>query len=183
MKSQDILILLKLASFQKQGLHIGEGIAERYSARGLSDALGVSKTEVNASINRSIDVGLAVRDRKTKAIKVNKKALFEFIVHGLKYVFPVKVSRVERGVSTAFAAPVLEQVLLSGGDLIYVWPYAQGSEKGEAILPLFKTVPFAIQQDPLLYEYLALVDAIRVGNARETKVASALLKERLLSND
>jgi len=35
------------------------------------------------------------------------------------------------------------------------------------------------KQDPRLYEYLALVDAIRLGNSREAHIAEQLLKESL----
>jgi len=63
MKSQDILILLKLVSLQ-QPVKDKTILREQCSARALASTLGVSKTEVNASINRSIDAGLAVKDRK-----------------------------------------------------------------------------------------------------------------------
>lgn len=157
-------------------------LADQYSARGLSAALGVSKTEVNASVRRSIDVGMAIKDRKSGYPKVNKKALLEFVVHGLKYVFSAKPAEIVRGVPTAFAAPILESKLLSMGDYIYVWPYAEGREKGQSVQPLFKSVPKAALADDRLYEYLALVDAIRLGNPREANLAEELLEKRLFSD-
>ena len=51
---------------------------------------------------------------------------------------------------------------------------------GQSIKPLFKSVPEAVQKDERLYEYLALVDAIRLGNQREVGLAGDLLSERLL---
>ena len=78
MKGQDIYILLKLVCLH-QNPH-GSG-SDHFSARGLSAALGVSKTEVNASIRRSIDVGLAIKDRESGYPKANKRALLEFVVH------------------------------------------------------------------------------------------------------
>lgn len=45
--------------------------------------------------------------------------------------------------------------------------------------PLYKTVPMAVKMDPYLYEYLALVDAIRLGNAREVEVAINELEIKL----
>lgn len=190
MKSQDILILLKLVSLEQadeSNLFISSQeadesdvpVSDRYSARGLSAALGVSKTEVNASINRSVAVGMAIHDRISSYPKANRKALFEFIVYGLKYVFPARPAEIVRGIPTAFAAPALKGELMSAGEYIYVWPDAKGKEKGQSVLPLFKSVPMAVKKDPRLYEYLALVDAIRLGNPRESKVAIARLKERL----
>lgn len=185
MKSQDIFVLLKLVCLQQweqRDLAKGDDIADRYSARGLSAALGVSKTEVNASVRRSIDVGMAIKDRKSGNPKANKKALFEFIVHGLKYVFAAKPLEIVRGVPTAFFAPVLKDKILSMGDYLYVWPYAEGDEKGQSVQPLFKTVPEAALDDERLYEYLALVDAIRLGNPRETNLAQELLEKRLFKD-
>lgn len=154
-----------------------------YPARaGLSAALGVSKTEVNASIRRSIDVGMAIKDRESGYPKANRKALLEFIIHGLKYVFPAKPAEIVRGLPTAFSAPILEGKLLSMGDYIYVWPYAEGHEKGQSVQPLFKSVPKAVLEDERLYEYLALIDAIRLGNPREANLAAEMFEQRLMSD-
>jgi hypothetical protein len=189
MKSQDIFILLKLVSLQQQGQFVeidaaNESdvdifpVSDPYSARGLAAALGISKSEVNASINRSIAVGMAIQDRVTNHPKANRKAVLEFIIYGLKYVFPAKPAGIARGIPTSFSAPVLKGELLSAGEFVYVWPDARGKEKGQSVMPLFKSVPVAVKKDPRLYEYLALVDAIRLGNPRELKIAIKILKER-----
>lgn len=68
-----------------------------------------------------------------------------------------------------------------GGTYSYVWPYAEGKEMGQAINPLFKNVPKAALKDDRLYEYLALVDAIRLGNQREVGLAADRLKLSILS--
>ena len=187
MKSQDIFILLKLVSLQEQedaGLLDGadwhSGREEPYSVRGLGSSLGISKTEVSASLNRSIDSGLALKDRKFGRVKPNVRNLYQFIANGLKFVFPVKPGAPERGVPTAFAAPMLEGQLISSGEDVHVWPYARGKVRGLSVEPLFKSVPEAVQNDERLYEYLALVDAIRLGKQRESNLAAERLKERLL---
>lgn len=213
MKSQDIFIMLKLASLQKQEkaliekqapskliIHGWEGWeledndmdsrqlaqelvpleqASLYTARGLAEELGIGKTEVNNAIKRCIEVGMAKLDRHTNRPKANLKALKEFIIYGLKYVFPAKPGELVRGIPTAFAAPVLEGQLMTAGEMIYVWPDARGKNKGQSVPPLFKSVPSAVRRDPLLYEYLALVDAIRLGSPREADLAVQLLQERL----
>lgn len=181
MKSQDILILLKLVSLQQLAKQAGNeaGLREQCSARSLEAALGVSKSEVNASINRSIEAGLALKDRKLAYPRANINALLEFISHGIKYVFPVKPAELARGQATAFDASVLKGVLQSSAEFKLVWPDPHGREMGQAIKPLFKTAPMAAEQDPQLYAYLALVDAIRLGNPREAKLAQQLLDQRL----
>jgi hypothetical protein len=75
MKSQDILILLKLVSLQKQVIDFVD-LKDKCSARALADSRGVSKTEVNASINRSINAGLAMKDRLHGYPKANVRALY-----------------------------------------------------------------------------------------------------------
>lgn len=182
MKGQDIVILLKLSLLHRKGegyMMPENGRTEEFSARGLESSLGISKSEVNASINRSINAGLIVKDRKSGIPKANISALLELIVHGLKYVFPVKPGPLVRGMPTAAAAPVLLGVLVSMDEHICVWPDPQGEEMGQELKPLFKSVPDAARCDQDLYDLLALVDAIRLGNPRESKVAQQLLKERL----
>jgi hypothetical protein len=155
-------------------------IANLYSARGLSATLGVSKTEVHNSIKRSTSVGLAYLDRKTKHLRANKKILLNLIVHGIKYIFPAAVSTMTRGIPTSFSSPALEKHVETAGDLIYVWPDPRGKKMGQSVKPLFFTVPFAVRQDRILYEYLALIDAIRLGNAREVNLAKFRLEKGLI---
>lgn len=187
MKSQDIVILLKLVSLQdhedlglSDSLEWSSGREEQYSVRGLGNSLSISKTEVSASLNRSLDSGLASHDKSLRRVRPNRRGLCDFIAHGLKFVFPAKPGAPERGVQTGFAAPMLEGQLISAGQDIYVWPFAQGKERGLSVKPLFKSVPEAVQKDERLYEYLALVDAIRLGRQRESNLAIELLEQRLL---
>ncbi|ESQ75186.1 hypothetical protein [Asticcacaulis sp. AC402] len=183
MKSQDIVILLKLICLQEredlapEPARPGESA---YAVRSLQALLNISKSEINGSILRSLASGLAIRDRQTGRPQPNRRSLLNFIVHGLKFVFPAKPGAMTRGMPTAFAAPTLRQRLISGGDYICVWPSAEGNDMGQSVEPLFKSVPYAAQQDERLYEYLALVDAIRLGNPREAGLAAQCLEERLL---
>ena len=175
MKSQDILILLKVIS-----LHQADNVqAEDFSVRALAASTGISKTEINASLKRSMDVGLAKRDRKSQLPMANSKALLDFIVSGLRYVFPAKPGAIARGMVTGFEAPGLQGLLSSIGENHYVWPDAESSEKGQVIVTLYKTAPFAARQDPQLYQSLALVDAIRLGNPREIAIAKDELSRRI----
>ncbi|MBV1884606.1 MAG: MarR family transcriptional regulator [Pseudomonadales bacterium] len=152
-------------------------IESRYTARALAEETGISKSQINTALNRCIAVGLAKRDRKTGAPRVNTKALFEFIVYGLKYVFPAKAGELTRGITTTFAAPVLNKKLMTAGDLPLVWPDAKGNTKGQAVAPLFKSVTHAVRRDPEMYALLALIDSIRLGQPREAGLAVDLLKQ------
>jgi hypothetical protein len=179
MKSQDIGLLLKLICLQKREYGSHGRIEQRYSVRAIALETGISKSQVSLSLQRSLDVGLARRDRRLGVPRVNTKGLYEFIVYGLRYVFPAKLGPVTRGVPTSLGAPVLEGQLMSAGELVPVWPDAQGDTKGQAVEPLFKSVPYAIDKDDELYALLALVDAIRLGQSRERNLATKIIQRRL----
>ncbi len=183
MKSQDILVLLKLVSLERRGERHAFWQPDSYSVRSLAEALGLSKSEVSNSIIRSSESGLVTKSLELSSSRVQAKALFEFLVYGLKYVFPAKPGPLARGMATSFAAPALKGKVLSGGSLRFVWPYAEGHDSGQSIEPLFKSAPIAAERDEELYAYLALVDAVRIGNPREAQVARDELEARMLLDD
>lgn len=159
-----------------------ESIKEGYSVRALAAETGISKSQISLSLNRCIDVGLVRKDRKTGVPRANASALFYFIVHGLRYVFPARPGEITRGIATTFAAPVLKGQIYSAGELLLVWPDPRGNSKGQAVVPLFKTAVYAVRRDKQLYAMLALVDAIRLGHPRESKVAADQLSQYLLTD-
>lgn len=208
MKSQDIFLLLKLVAVSQRqegwtlpdcegGWHdwedwdlpllqiipsASEMSASDYSVRSLALETGVSKSQVGLALQRCYDVGLLKQDRKTGLPRVNVTSLLEFIVYGLRFVFPAKPGELTRGIATGLAAPVLEGQLMTAGDLPPVWSDAKGNTKGVAVEPLYKTVPQAVRRDQRLYAFLALTDAIRFGQSRERTVASDHLS-RLLKGE
>lgn len=150
--------------------------SDRYSLRALSASLGLSKSEVSNALARCRESGLLIHDYDTGLAKVNRRELLEITEHALKYFFPVKPGAMVRGIPTGFAAPALSKSIKSAGGLIPVWPDAHGAERGQAVEPLYKTVPEAVKKDRILYHYLALADAIRLGGPRECGVAISILK-------
>jgi hypothetical protein len=164
LKPQDVLILLKIIS-------LGD---KEWLQDTLSEALGMSQSEISQSLNRSKYAGLLDESRK----KVNRIAFTEFILHGLLYVFPQQPGAIVRGILTAHSAAPLNQIIVATEK--YVWPYARGTERGQSIVPLYPTVPESALKDSVLYELLALVDAIRVGRVREKELAKKELENRIL---
>lgn len=143
----------------------------------LAHELGLSQFEVSLSLESCRRAGLLNPDKK----KPLKKAALEFLVHGLKYAFPAEVGSIVRGVPTAHSAPPLAGRIVSRkseGEQ-YVWPYAKGKVRGISVTPLYRSVPEAAQKDEKLHEFLALLDAIRLGRTREQKLAIEILKTRL----
>lgn len=109
---------------------------------------------------------------------VNKSALLEFLIHGLRYVYPAERLGITRGVPTSYAAAPLN-AQFSIGELPPVWPHPEGTVRGEGLQPLYKSVPGAALRDPDLHAWLALVDAVRSGRAREREAATRELSRRL----
>jgi hypothetical protein len=105
--------------------------------------------------------------------------LKEFLVHGVKYAFPVHRGGMVRGMPTAHAAPPLNQDFGESFEPPPVWPDPQGTVRGIEFSPLYKNVPAAARRDPKLYELLALVDAIRDGRTREREIAIRELTKRI----
>jgi hypothetical protein len=153
--------------------------ANELSVRHLSWTTGISKSEISNILHRSYKSGLAFKRSGTERPVINKKALREFLAFGVKYVFPVEAGKITRGIPTAAYAPVMDEVILSLGDIPFVWPDPFGKVKGESIEPIYKTVPMAIKRDPVLYELLALLDVIRVGSVREVPIAQKMLMDKL----
>ena len=164
-KPQDIVVLLKLTTLD----------TDKWRHMDLVDVLGLSQGEISFALNRCRTAGFLDASKK----KVMRGALLEFLVHGLKYVFPVKPGPVCRGVTTAHSAPPLSKNIAASDEDRYVWPWDEGKVRGQAIEPLYPNAPAAAQKDHKLYELLALVDAIRVGRAREQAIAIQELQVRI----
>jgi hypothetical protein len=163
LKPQDLIVALKLVTLG----------GEKPSYNRLAHELSISPSEAHAAVQRSIQGGLLDAKRRP-----NRRVLLNFILHGVRAAFFPERGSVTRGMPTAHAAPPLSEEII-GDDLPPVWPDPEGTVRGETLEPLYRTVPTAARNDPQLYELLALVDAIRIGRARERKLAEKHLKERL----
>lgn len=137
--------------------------------------LQISESEISESLRRSEYSGL-ISNVESKS--VNKLAFLDFLIYGLKYVFPAKPSGIGRGFATAHSAPPLNEKIVSEEN--YIWEHAQGNTRGLIIEPLFKTVPNILEHNPILYELLSLTDGIRTGNSRVFSLSVELLKSKLL---
>jgi hypothetical protein len=109
----------------------------------------------------------------------NRSNLKEFLIHGVKYAFPVRRGGIARGIPTAHAASPIKLKIAESFDPPPVWPDPEGTVRGLEFSPLYKNVPAAARRDSKLYELLALVDAIRDGRAREREIAIEELTARI----
>lgn len=163
MKPQDVVILLKIIALNN----------DSWQQLPLAYSLKMSQSEVSQSVARSKFAGLLDDTGK----RVMRQALNDFLHYGLAVVFPAKPGAIVRGIPTAHSAPPLNREI-SNGDK-YVWPFAMGKVRGHGITPLYSSVPQAALEDERLYELLSLVDALRVGKAREKNLAVQELNRRI----
>lgn len=186
LKAQDIVMLLKILSMKTLSKVKAN---EELSQSKLAIHLCMSVSEVHAGIKRLILSGLLGLVFKEEASSQANKKIFlpikaaceECLISGVKYFFPAQLGAYTRGIATSYAAPIFEKHILIGNDPIPVWPYAEGDQRGLALEPLYRSVPNSLTQypDPLFYELLVLVDAIRSGRVRERNIAIQLLKEKI----
>ena len=170
MKPVDMVVATKLVSVAIFGI----------TYQGLAEALEISASEAHASARRLMTAGL-FRSRPDADKKVpypNQRALLEFWIHGLKYVFPPERGAPTRGVPTSIGAPPLADQFAKPEGGPPVWPSAEGVMRGPALQPIHKSA-LPASRDTRVYELLALLDAMREGRAREAKSAQDLLKERV----
>jgi hypothetical protein len=167
MRPHDVVILLKIAAKAD----------EDWFMKDLAYELGISASEISESINRSSIAGLISYDKK-KLMKLN---FLDFLEYGLRYVYPQQPGALVRGVPTAHSAPPLNTIIVS--EEPYVWPHGNGEVRGQAITPLHPKVPEAALKDERFYHLVALVDALRVGKAREKEIANKELKKRILNGE
>lgn len=161
LEPQDIVVLLKLAVSRE----------ENWSYRWLGESLKMSPSEAEAAIEQATDSRLMNIPHRRPI----RAALEDFCVHGIQYVFPAKLGQVTYGMPTAHAAPPLEDEFIASDAPPPVWPDSSSSVRGKALEPLYRSVPDAARKDVKLYAALALVDAIRMGRARERNRAAKLL--------
>jgi len=163
MRPQDVVVLLKIVAAKDN----------KWRNIDIANAIKISPSEISEALNRCKIARLI----DSKKRKVNVISFKEFLIYGLKYVFPVEPGALVRGIPTAHSASPINEHISS--EEIYVWPYAKGNQKGQALEPLYKTLPETVLEDKLFYELLSIVDTIRVGRAREIKFAIEELEKRL----
>lgn len=163
MRPQDVVILLKIVAKNDQP----------WQNKVLAAELFISPAEISESLYRSSFAGLIGQENK----KVHRHSLMEFLEYGLHYVFPVAPGTLVNGIYTSHSHPFMQTQFQS--ELNYVWPDPRGEQQGLSIEPLYKNQVSAVKFDPDLYLMLALIDVIRVGKLRETKVAVKELKRLL----
>ena len=167
MLGQDVALLLKLTLETEP----------RILSKKLASELFLSTAEISHSLRRCQNSGLLYWSDLEK--RVNRPGLLEFLLHGLRYVFPAERGTLVRGIPTAAGAMPLKAQFIDDREPPSVWPYAEGNVRGLSFSPLYKCAPQAALSDSKLYELLALCDALRGGRTRERTMAADYLRKAL----
>ena len=171
LKPQDILVACTLFTL---------GDAE-WPMRRLAGSLSISLGEIHAAVERGRAAGVLGLPRGK--LNVARRKLFELVTVAVPQVYYAIRGSVELGVPAAMHADSLKGVFPPSGRVIpLVWPCATGTVKGESLLPLYPTVPRAIQHDLDLHRLLALIDVVRVGDAKDRRLATDLLDRMILGD-
>ncbi len=176
LKPQDIVLVLKLIATNSTAWRFGE----------LAKALDMStshafESALRAETSRLLKISKAPPSpQKTRGVRFEpqRNNLKEFLIHGVKYSFPVERGGITRGIPTAEGASPLREHFPETS-MPPVWPDPEGAVRGTAFSPLYRNVPAAARRDSALYELLALLDAIRDGRARERDIAIRELVSRI----
>jgi DNA-binding Lrp family transcriptional regulator len=147
--------------------------ADTYGA--MAERLGISKSTAHGSVRRLLKNRL-IHESSTAMARVAEGSALDFLCFGVPYVFAPDTVPAARGVPTGLRSFAQNDADTMSGALSLVWPSRLGDGRGIGIAPL---VPAAVElpaRDPKLYRLLALVDALRIGDAREREVARTILR-------
>jgi len=175
MRSAPALRPLDIAVLFHLSLHPGAPYAQ------MAAVLGVSKSTAHAAIARLLRSGLAHTVGRN-GVGAAAGPTREFLQYGAAYAFPPVTVPKARRVPTGFSVPA-ENGETPMHAALMVWPSRLGTAVGMGVQPLVPAAPDIALRDPALYRLLALVDALRVGDAREREVACRAILEALARID
>ena len=149
---------------------------ERVPYSELGKQLRLSQYEAHAATRRLVAARLATDiEGEIKPIMATLK---NFVYYGAPYCFPPVRGEMTIGFPTAYGVSPLKEKVMFADENPPVWPSAEGNKRGMTLLPLYERAPLAANEDPALYELLALFDALRIGQKREQELAIMFLEER-----
>lgn len=130
--------------------------------------LGISQSSVHRALQQ-LEASRLLGDDDSR--------LRNLLVYAVAHVYPPKLGPPARGVPTAHSHPTLAATIRASDEM--VWPHDGGDAMGVALDPLHPCVPAAALRAPAFHEFMALIDALRVGRARERALAAERLDAML----
>ncbi len=164
LEKQDILIWIKLLIEDNENLTVKK-VAEDLGFRQMEilDALDTGEKEGVFDP----DKGLILPDA------------FLNLLRDLPNVLYVEPEKRKKGMPTAISGPPLSREFDFQDKDDYVWANSRGRKQGLVIKPLHSKVPRLARRDKNLYEWLNLVETIRIGRPQERVLAFDKIEKRL----
>ena len=166
LQAVDLLVILKLSA-------MGSPPAPE---RLVAEEIGLPESAVGLSLHRLEAMGLLRGEGEQR--RINSLTLRQCLERAVRWIAPAEVGSAQLGLLTAHSAPPLTSRLIGDDDPVVI-PLPNGPARGRAVTPLHPLAPRAAERDPKLHTLLALVDALRIGGAREREVAAKELGARL----
>jgi predicted DNA-binding transcriptional regulator len=163
LKPQDIALLAKLLTYQK-----GE-----WRQIDLAMELELSQGEIAKSLTRLNKAGLLFEKI------VNKAAALEFIIHAVKYMFPVELGALSVGIPTGISSPAHKKMVVQNEADNFVWPSLKGNVRGQSIKPFYPKLAEAAIKDEEFYNLMSAIEILRIGRARERKMAENYIAKKI----
>ena len=149
--------------------------APGWSVHELAGDLAMPQAELQRSLVRLGESPVFDKRRE----QVIRPAAQQLLLNAVALVAPARLGAPARGMPTAWAAPPLAAKTPASSKLPPVWPDSLGGARGLSVTPLHKAASEVSLSDPWMHEALALVDALRLGDARVRRQAADLLRPRL----
>ena len=161
LRPSDIVVALQLA------------LTQSAQFKSVAEATLISSGECHNAVRRLRLSALLLPEER----RPSTDALHEFLIHGAPYAFPPIIGSTAPGIPTAHGSPPFAEIVESAD--LHVWADADGTARGQSLVPLYPAAPLLPGRNQALYELLAITDALRVGTTRVRNIAAELLRARL----
>lgn len=175
LKPRDVLAACKLFSYGEAR----NGGAWTYAS--LAEDICTSPSEAHRSVERCRQAQLLVVVRNKEII--SRRYFHELLSVATPRIFFAHRGSITVGMPTGLFAPPLaghNEFPLPMDALPTIWTDSEGAVRGESIEPLHPSVPEVAKRDVLVYELLALVDIIRIGDTPSRNKAIAMLERKII---
>lgn len=145
----------------------------------LSELAGLSVSVIHRSLKQLKKSKLLVE--LMSGDEPNFRNIEEFLLCGFPYVFPEEKGSLVRGFATGIDGTSLKSEFAET-EYPAVWAHHEGNVKGFEIDPLHKAIPELVASGKMnsgLYEFLSLLDVLRIGQKREVEAAKNHIRKML----
>ena len=166
MKPLDLILAVKLSLYENEA---------DWTFRQLSQDLQVNISTIHKSYNNLKNSSLVIYGF------INLSGLFEFIKHGVRYVFPVQLGEDQKGIKAGRSNIIFSSKIATRYEM--VWESPSGECIGRSYQPLHPSLLKSWSHDSRFKDMIDLIDVLRLTDcrARDRNLAHQVLEEMILS--